>query len=152
MSNTMKYITAKRFKRKGMSGDFNIPYGTILEKRNDGILYFENKPVAVARSAASHIHFVNDEDNNGLKRYYWTSGIIKKLDGNVRSTIADARDEEKEHSRLWEIIVNDKIAQKYRRVDHVDYWLWDDTFYNAPLEDLKHIGSIIDIKDTQAEA
>ena len=143
----MKYLTAKRFKRPGMGGNFNIPYGTVLEKHNDGILYFEGKPVAAARSAASHLHFVNDEDGNGLKRYYWTSNIIKKLDGNVRSTIADARDEEKEHSRLWEIVVNDTIAKNYRRVEHEDYWLWDDKFYNAPIDDLKHIGSIIGIED-----
>ena len=143
----MKYITAKRFKRNGIGGEFNIPYGTTLEKREDGVLYFENKQVCVARSAASHQHFVNDSDGNGIKRYYWTSNIIKKLDGNVKSILADARDEEKEHSRLWEIIVNDEIAKKYRRVEHLDYWLWDDTFYNAPLEDLEYIGNLIGIKD-----
>ena len=145
---TMKYLTMRRFKRNGIGGDFNIPYGTILEKKADGILYLDDKPVCVARSAASHLHFVNDSDGNGAKRYYWTSSIIKKLDGNVRSTVADARDEEKEHSRFWEIITKNEIAQKYRRVDQEDYWLWDDTFYNdASIADLEYIGSLIDIKD-----
>ena len=133
----MRYLTARRFKRQGIGGNFNLGYGTVLEKRDDGILYFEDRKVCVARSAASHLHFVSDFDGNGLKRYYWTSNIIKRLDGNNR-----------EKSPMWESVMDDKIAQGYRRVEHEDYWLWDDKFYNeSSIEDLEHIGSLIGIKD-----
>lgn len=101
------------------------------------MLYYQDRPVVVARSYASHQHFVSNEDGNGLKRYEWTTNIIKQLGGFSR-----------DKSESWEAVMSDEIAQKYRRPDHLDYWLWDDKFYNeAPIGDLEHIGGLIGIED-----
>ena len=131
----MQYTTIKRFKRESISGHLNLPYGTPLEKRDDGILYHDGKPVCVARSFASHEHFCRDDDGNGAARGKLSHAIIKKLGGFHR-----------EETPEWEAVWSDKTAEKYRRKDHQDFWLWDDAFYNAPLEDLNHIAEIVGVK------
>ena len=62
----MTYTTIKRYHRNGIGGDFNTPWGTHLERRDDGVLYHDNRPVCVTRSYASHEHFACDDDGNGL--------------------------------------------------------------------------------------
>lgn len=32
---------------------------------------------------------------------------------------------------------------KYKRKDHEDFWLWNHDFYNASIEDLEYIKSLI---------
>ncbi len=132
----MRYTTIKRFRRNGMNGvHFNIPWGTALEKKENGILYFDGKPVAVARSFAAHQHFARDDDGNGQERGKLSRGIIKALGGNQR-----------ELSPAWEAVMEDKTAQKYRRKEHEDFWLWDDSFFCAPIADLKHIAALAGMK------
>ena len=55
-------------------------------------------------------------------------------------------DSREERNEYWEKVWNDKIAQKYRRPEHVNYWLWNDDFYNAPIEDLKYIAALAGVK------
>ena len=131
----MTYTTIKRYHRNGIGGAFNIPWGTRLERRADGILYYDNRPVCVARSYASHEHFCRDDDGQGAKRGKLSHAIIKALGGFQR-----------EKTSGWEAIFNDETAGNYRRKDHQDYWLWDDSFYNAPIEDLEHIASLAGAK------
>lgn len=52
----MDYITYKRFKGKSLSGDVNIPYGTILQE-HDGMLYLNSKMVCYATSENGWNHF-----------------------------------------------------------------------------------------------
>lgn len=134
----MTYTTIKRYRRKGIGGDFNIPWGTALERRDDGILYHDNRPVCVARSYASHEHFCRDDDGNGAARGKLSHAIIKALGGYHRETTPE-----------WEAVWSDETAGKYRRKDHKDYWLWDDAFFNAPLEDLRHIAGIVGAKEAK---
>ena len=132
----MRYVTVKHFRRNGINGKhFNIPWGTALERKDDGVLYIGDTPVAVARSFASHQHFARDDDGQGAARGKLSHAIIKKLGGYHRETTPE-----------WEAVWNDETAEKYRRKDHVDFWLWDDAFFNAPLEDLRHIASIVGVK------
>ena len=130
----MNYITIKRFKRNGINGSFNIPYGTKLNK-HDGILWYNDKAVCKAQSAAAHEYFARNDDNNGLERGKLSHAIIDTLGGF--ST---------EPSQQWEKIFKDDLTQRYRRPEHQDYWLWNDDFFNAPLEDLKYIAKLIDMK------
>ena len=132
----MKYVTFKRFRRNGMNGvHFNIPWGTVLEKHEDGILYFGESPVAVARSYAAHQHFCRDDDGRGQERGRLTQAIIKALGGNTR-----------EETPEWEAVFADALCQTYRRKEHEDYWLWDDSFFQAPMEDLEHIAALVGVK------
>ncbi len=135
----MKYITIKRFKRNGIDGHFNIPYGTYLEKRADGNLYCDNKKICVARSAAAHEYFARDDDGKGMERGKLSHAIIKRL----TPMQFDSRQERNEY---WQVVWNDSLAQKYRRPEHLDYWLWNDDFYNAPIEDLKYIAALVGVK------
>ena len=52
----MEYTTYKRFKGKSISGDVNIPYGTIL-KELGGFLYLNGKPICCATSENGWNHF-----------------------------------------------------------------------------------------------
>lgn len=129
----MEYITAKRFKRDGIGGHFNIPYGTKLENI-DGTLWFDNRAVCRSRSAAAHEYFARNNDGNGLERYRLSHAIIKTLGGfNANPD-------------RWEKIFEDNMAQKYRRPEHADYWLWNDDFFNASIDDLKYLATLTGVK------
>lgn len=130
----MKYTTIKEFNREGIEGYFNIPLNTIVERKKDGYMYYDDRKICIARSYASHQHFVLDEDNNGNIRERFIEGIKNKLDGFGNNPNG------------WELIFEDKIANKYRREDHQDYWLWNDNFYSAPIEDLEHIANLIGVE------
>ena len=52
----MEYTTYKRFKGKSISGEVNIPFGTILQEY-DGMLYFNGKMVCCATSENGWNHF-----------------------------------------------------------------------------------------------
>lgn len=127
----MKYITTKEFNREGIEGYFNIPLNTIVEKKKDGYLYYNNRKICIARSYAAHQCFTLDEDNNGNIRHKFTKSIIEKLNNE--------RDK-------WSKLFEDKIANKYRREEHKDHWLWNDSFYNASIEDLEHIANLIGVE------
>jgi hypothetical protein len=129
------YITIKRFKRNGIGGYFNIPYGTELENR-DGVLWHGDKPVCKTRSAAAHEYFARNDDGCGLERGTLTHEIIKALGG---FTI--------EPDDRWEKVFENELAQQYRRPEHQNYWLWSDAFFNAaPIEDLKQIAVLVGVK------
>lgn len=131
----MKYITIKRFRRDVGGVHFNIPWGAELEKREDGILYHEGKPVAVAKSFASHQHFARNDDRKGQERGKLSHAIIEALEPQDGETRAD-------RDKRWEPIWKDPLAQRYRKLEHLDYWLWHDDFFNAPVEDLEHIATL----------
>lgn len=130
----MEYITAKRFKRDGIGGHFNLPYGTKLEKR-DEILWHGDRAVCKAKSAAAHEYFARNDDGDGLERYKLSHKIINALGGfNAK------------YDERWEKVFENDLAQKYRRPEHVDYWLWNDDFFNAPLYDLNYIATLVGAK------
>lgn len=129
----MKYITIKRFKRTGIGGHFNIPYGTEVNRQGE-MLIFDGKEICVARSAAAHEYFARDDDDNGLERGKLSHAIINTLGGFSNN------------AELWEKIFENELAQKYRRTEHADYWLWNDDFFNAPLDDLQYLAALVGVK------
>lgn len=135
----MKYITIKRFKRNGMGGQFNIPFSKFLEKRADNILYYDDKPVCVSRSAAAHEYFARNDDGEGLKRGKLSHAIINRLAQTQFNSV-------QERNKYWQVVWNDSLAQKYRRPEHADYWLWNDDFFNAPIKDLEYIAALVNVK------
>ena len=52
----MDYITYRRFKGKSISGDVNIPYGTILQE-HEKFLYLDGKPICCVMSENGWNHF-----------------------------------------------------------------------------------------------
>ena len=133
----MYYVTLKRFKRIGIDGRLNIPYGTPVENRG-GILYYGIKKICVARSAAAHEYFARDDDGKGLERGELSHAIIERLN-NFKTR--------EERDKFWEkTIWVDETAKKYRKPEHQSYWLWNDDFYNAPIEDLKKIAALVGVE------
>ena len=52
----MDYITYKRFRGKSISGEVNIPFGTILQE-HEKILYLNGKPICCVTSESGWNHF-----------------------------------------------------------------------------------------------
>lgn len=53
----MEYFTYKRFKGKGIDGNFNIPYGTIVSEINDFLYTADGKCICVVTSENGWEHF-----------------------------------------------------------------------------------------------
>ena len=72
----MDYITYKRFKGKSISGEVNIPYGTILQE-HEKFLYLNGKPICCATSENGWEHFRPDTDEGKYRQdmleklYHW---------------------------------------------------------------------------------
>ena len=131
----MEYITVKRFKRRGIGGDFNIPYGTRLTERG-GTLFFRGMPVCRDASAVMREHFARDDDGSGLLRGKLTREIARTLGAR------ESRDDP-EYQARWDRVWNDPTCLKYKKAAQADYFLWDISFYNAPVEDLLYIAALV---------
>lgn len=127
----MKYIVHKRFKEKAICGNVNIPALTECEER-DQIIYYNGQPLCVITSENAHEFFAINEDNNGLARGKLISNIVSLL-----------RKKDNNQQNRWDKIWDDKLCQKYQRVEHPDHWLWNHDFYNASIDDLTHIWNLI---------
>lgn len=125
------YIARKRVRIHGISGDVNIPYGTRVEAKGT-LLTWHGKPICAIQSQNGLDYFVQDDDGCGKDRGELTLKIQKALNcvGEKRNSV-------------WRKVWNDKICQKYRRNDHDDFWLWDRSFFDAPIFDLHYIQELI---------
>ena len=131
----MEYVTIKRFKRDGIGGYANIPYGATLTEA-DGMLYYKGAAVVVAASAAGHKHFASNADGYGLLRGKLTRSIVEALRIRPGET-PEQRD------KRWDPIWQDPRCQPYRKEAQADFWIWNDAFYNAaPIDDLTHIAAL----------
>lgn len=130
----MNYITFKRAKFIGITGEVNISYNTPIYCEK-GYLFTSDIVVCTDHSQNAYDHFARNDDGNGLERGKLTQSIIKCL---------SKRD--KEHQTRWDKIWEDKLCQKYKRSEYADYWLWNHDFYNASIDDLTHIAALIGAK------
>lgn len=129
-----EYIAHKRARFKSASGPVNIPFGSVLRAEGD-FLYWNDLPVCAITSQNAYEYFSRNDDGKGLERGALVEAICKRL---------EKRDDL--YQRRWNKVWADPVSQKYRRKDQEDYWLWSFDFYNAPVEDLRHIAAIIQAK------
>ena len=127
----VRYITARRARVLSLCGPVNLPYGTVVEAEN-GFLERDGQRLCSVTSQTAHDYFARDSDGNGLERGKLTASIISTL---------SKRD--KEHQARWDKLWADRTARRYRRADHADFWVWDHAFFEAPVEDLRHIAGLI---------
>lgn len=130
----MLYVANKRAKFNGISGPVNIPYGGTVELIN-GYLYKDGKKICSERSHKSHEFFSADYDGNWEQR--------GKLVKSIKDTLEN-RDEQ--YQVRWDKIWADSVCKKFKRVEHEDFWVWNDDFYRAQLPDLWHIARLIGAK------
>lgn len=138
LNNTKQnsYIVHTQFQGLTM---FNMPITllplTILYN-NDHIIFKDAQPLMTDSCMNCYNHLSRNDDDNGLRRGQLTQDIISKL---TRSNY----ERQDDYNNQWEIIWNDNLCLKYKRKDHEDFWLWNHEFYNAPIEDLEYIKSLI---------
>lgn len=128
----MDYICFNRFKQKALCGEVNIPYGTKLDEVNNAISYCGN-PICYTKSQNAYDYFARNDDGKGLERGKLTTEIIKLLNNRKDGKYQDRWD------RIW----GDLSLLKYKRPEHDDYWLWNYDFFNASIEELNRIKSMI---------
>ncbi|MDE7243135.1 MAG: isoaspartyl peptidase [Oscillospiraceae bacterium] len=136
------YVARRRAKFKGCNGQrVNIPYGSILEAQ-DGFLLWKGQPLCVDTSQNAHDFFSQNDDDLGVERGALVTAILSRLE-----TPPNASPENRDMIQArWDKVWPDTLCQKYKRVEHEDFWLWNHDFYNAPLEDLQRIAALIGAK------
>jgi hypothetical protein len=134
----MIYITTKRFKRKGIDGDFNIPYGTEIES-NNSYLWHDGKRICSEKSAVMREYFAKNDDELGMKRSKIAHQIIDAM------LIQDGETQE-DWQKRWDVLWDDAVCNKYRKDQSETTFLWGIDFYNAPLLDLYHIAALAGVK------
>ena len=125
------YIVKKRMRLEGIRGRVNLPYGTEVEAV-DGMIIYKGEAVCAVTSRNAHQYLARNDDGQGLERGALTMAITSLL---------EKRD--KDHQARWDRVWEDETAQKYRRQDHEDHFLWGHAFFEAPVEDLRHIADLI---------
>lgn len=121
----MNYIIHHRLKGMAICGEVNLPYGTLLSSSGD----FIQSPagtICAATSEQAHKHIARNDDGMGLRRGELTYMIAYKPMGK------GSRFNESQISTL----VNK--YQRFLRPD-CDYILFNDKFFNAPIEDLEQM-------------
>lgn len=134
----MIYITTKRFKRKGIDGEFNLPYGMEVESK-DGFLWHQEKRICSDHSAVMREYFARNDDGLGQKRSKVAHSIIDAMlmqDGETKE----------DWQKRWDVLWNDAVCNKYRKDNSETTFLWGIDFYNAPLLDLYHIAALAGVK------
>lgn len=127
----MKYIVYKRFKEKAICGDVNLPATTQVELRGN-MLYLNDKQICVITSENAHNYFARNNDGKGMGRGYLIQQIKQAL----------AQNDEK-HQDRWDKIWQDPRCLPYKRTAHQDYWLWNQAFYDADIQELQYIYNLI---------
>lgn len=126
------YIVRRRARFLSICGPVNLPYGT--EVSSDGaFLTVNGEKLCSITSQNAYDFFSRNDDGNGLER--------GKLVHDIMCTLE--RRDAKYQSR-WDRIWADEGANKLRRTDHEDYWLWSYAFYNADVNELRRIRRLLE--------
>ena len=129
----MRYIVTRRFRGKAICGEVNLPYGTTCEE-HDGILVLEDgRRLCTVTSQNAYDYFSRDDDGMGRER--------GKLVKDIRR-ILERRDAK--YQARWDRLWADEGANKLRRTEHEDYWLWSFAFYNADVNELRRISRLLE--------
>ena len=128
----MRYIVTRRFRCNAICGTVNLPYGT--EVTSDGaFLNVNGEKLCSITSQNAYDFFSRNDDGHGLER--------GKLVHDIRSTL-ERRDAK--YQARWDRLWADEGANKLRRTEHEDYWLWSFAFYNADVNELRRIRRLLE--------
>ena len=132
----MRYIVTRRFRGKAICGVVNLPYGTACDTQDGYLILDDGRRLCAVTSQNAYDHFSRDDDGLGKER--------GKLVQDIRRTLE--RRDAKRQTR-WDALWADEVANRLRRKDSQDFWIWSFDFYNADIPDLKHIANLIGIKN-----
>lgn len=128
------YIATRRAKFNGISGPVNIPYGTKLDLVGRFICQ-GGKAICSTKSKEARAHFAPDGDGKGLER----GALIAAIKATLEQQDAD-------HQKRWNKIWGSLMCKRYQDTRHQDFWIWNQAFYEAPVEDLRAIAAMIGSK------
>lgn len=129
---SIPYIVRRRARFLAICGPVNLPYGT--EVSSDGaFLTINDQKLCSVTSQNAYDFFSRNDDGHGLER--------GKLVHDIRSTL-ERRDAK--YQARWDRLWADEGANKLRRTEHEDYWLWSFAFYNADVNELRRISRLLE--------
>ena len=134
----MKYIVHHRFQGKAICGPVNLPYGTPCES-SGSMIFWQGRPLCVITSQNAKEHFAINDDGHGLERGNITHRIAFEQYGLREQQSPDYR-------QRWTYVWSDASLRQYKRPDIDDYWLWNDAFFHAHIEELRRIEKILNLK------
>jgi len=83
-------------------------------------------------------YFAINDDGHGLERGEITHRIAFEQFGlNQQSP---------EYKERWAYVWGDESLRQYKRPETNDYWLWNDAFFHAPIEELRRISKLLDLR------
>lgn len=132
------YLCVKRFRGEGVSGNVNIPYGTILHREEDYLIY-NGKPLFVWRCQNSVEHFVSNDDGQGEARWNYIQAIYRQLSVKPHESKKQGEARQARWNKVWE----DPICAQYRDMRHEDFWIWSEKLNHAAICDLSHIMHLV---------
>lgn len=127
----MEYITIKRFREECLAGEANIPYGTQAQEQG-GVIFCRGVPICYIDSQNALDYFARNDDGQGLRRGELVQEIVRRLEKK------DALYQDR-----WNAMWADERANRLRRKEHADHWIWSVDFYNAPVSELERILKIL---------
>lgn len=126
------YITGRRLKIKALDGKKLIfKRGTELARVQD-FLFYGSHSVCIYRSQIAKDNFAINTDGRGLERF--------DLIQDIKKTLANRDDHWQER---WDKVWSDDLCLTFQNPDHQDFWIWNDFFYDADIEELEHIKELI---------
>ena len=129
----MKFITYKRFHQTAICGNVNLPSGTVVDcDLSDNTIKYKGQPLCKLFSENAHLYFSRNDDGRGMERGALVRRIMNRL-----------RKHDKLHQERWDKIWEDSLCQRFKRKDHPDFWVWNESFYNAEICDLQYIAKLI---------
>ena len=130
---SIPYIVRRRARFLSICGPVNLPYGT--EVSSDGaFLTVNGEKLCSITSQNAYDFFSRNDDGHGLER--------GKLVQDIRCTL-ERRDEK--HQVRWDKLWADAGANRLRRADHKDFWVWNHDFYNADVNELRRIRLLLEV-------
>ena len=130
---SIPYIVRRRARFLSICGPVNLPYGT--EVSSDGaFLTVNGEKLCSITSQNAYDFFSRNDDGHGLER--------GKLVKDIRRTL-ERRDAK--HQARWDKLWADAGANRLRRADHKDFWVWNHNFYNADVNELRRIRLLLEV-------
>lgn len=115
-----------------LSGEVNLPYGTILTEQS-GLLFYDGKPLFRITSENAFQYASRNDDGKGKERGALVDAIKTKL--AKRDT---------NYQKRWDKIWADPLARSFKLEDSPEeMFIWGFGFYNADIADLKHIAELV---------
>ena len=130
-----QYMVRKRLRALSRTGkNVNIPYGTML-KCVDGIIYWKDDILCNDDCQMQKEYLVQANSPDVSQRAYLINKIVKLLGPPTPDDVKS--------KKRWEMLWKDTWANKFRRKDFEDFWLWSNKFYDAEEADLRKLCELI---------